>query len=79
MITLTGIHDAAYLTQFLGHKIAIRTDDPKAFELYPVLYSICANHSVEVKDSGGNTHVKFWSDCESPYVVFQSDIEFILK
>lgn len=69
MSILSGIHDAEYLAQFLGKRIAIKTSDPNVYELYPVLYSICSNHSVEVQDSGGNKHLKFWSDCENPYIV----------
>jgi hypothetical protein len=77
-MNLTGIKDAEYLASFLGKRIAIRVDK-NAYELYPILYSICENGSVEVKDSAGNKIMKFWSDCENPYVILQTGVKVEIK
>lgn len=78
MTTLTGIKDAQYLAQFLGKKIAIRTDDPNVYELYPVLSAIFAGEVVMVVDSNGDTHHFSWDQCQNPYIILM-DKEIVIK
>lgn len=85
MTTLTGIHDAEYLAQFLGKKIAIRVGPKEpvkttyCYWLYPELWDIFANGSVVVRDSEGRLFGYKWEECENPYILLQEDVEIVFK
>jgi hypothetical protein len=73
MTTLNGIHDAQYLAQFLGKKIAVRdAHNPNKYAIYPTLYGIFSSGRVLVRDSQNHNRLFNWDRCESPYVILQN-------
>lgn len=80
MSTLNGIHDAQYLAQFLGKRIAIRdAQNPNKYYLYPKLFAIFCNSLVRVEDSKNEQFTFEWEQCESPYIILNTDVEVEIK
>jgi len=78
MTILNGIHDAEYLAQFLGKRIAIKTSVPNKYDIY-YLSAIFANRVVQVADKSGQTFFFEWNECENPYVIVIEDVEIEIK
>ena len=81
MTTFNGIHDAQYLAQFLGKKIAVRDAhnpnkyDPNKYAIYPKLYAIYSDGLAHVMDKDGHILIYSWDYLESLYVILQLEIE----
>jgi len=79
MTTLNGIHDAQYLAQFIGKKIAVRdAHNPNKYAIYPKLYAIYSDGLAHVMDKDGHILIYSWDYLESPYVILQ-DKEIEIK
>ncbi len=70
MSNLSGIKDAEYLAQFLGKKIAIKSEVRyDKYYIFPLLSEIHYDGRVIVKDTNGLEYEFTWEDCFNPYVI----------